>query len=99
MFDQAKLRENKDRVFEMFMSAVGEIAQGREPEHFRDTTYSLEHALQYFPKAQQAEIQAMVVTASEQYLYVRALDQVRMTEPGHEQREKQISEFLAKYHA
>ncbi len=98
MFDEAKLRENKDMIFGMFMSAVGEISQGREPEYFRDTTYSLERTLQYFPKDQQAEIQAMIVTATKQRLYIQALGQVRMTESGHEQREKQISEFLVKYH-
>ncbi len=98
MFDETKLREDRYKILAMFISVVRDIAKGIEPEYFRDTTYSLERALKYFPQEQQTGIQAMVVTATEQYLYVKALKEVRITEPGHEQREKQISEFLAKYY-
>ncbi len=98
MFEETTLRENKYRIFARFISAVRDIAKCKEPEDFRDTTYSLEHALKYFPEDQKKEIQDMVVTATEQYLYVQALAQVRRAEPRHEQREKQIYEFLAKYH-
>jgi len=99
MLDDILMKERKDIFLDQFIFTVGEISQGRAPEPclFRETTYLLEQALKHFPSEQQEEIHAMIATATEQYLYVEALNKVKATKQGHEQRERQISEFLARY--
>lgn len=95
--DEQKLKENKDKILQRFISGVEEISEGKIPEYFRGTTYSLEHTLEDFPREQQEELQKMVVTAHMQQFYLEAQRDLRIYEQGYEEREQEISEFLKKY--